>query len=313
MKQKLILKLFAIVIVSSLYPLNANAQSKKQQIEILKNRLDSVSILLKVQNESNTKNIEALNSKLVKLENQITSLNSEIKKSTENLQQKVIQNTELKMLLTNKSNSLNIALQEIEELKSDAKSIEALNSKILKLENQITSLNLEIKKSSENLQQKVIQNTELQLLLTNKSDSFNTALQEIEKLKSDAKKEQESARQDSNNNFMDQFIGKVYKMGEGENMVKVSFDLKNYNQDCGDVGQIGFVGSYWADGPVFTVDVNSDKKELTTRDIVNCERGSNKVYVIKYINDISISLTSINCKDSFFDGCGPYILTSKSQ
>ena len=133
----------------SFYPLNANAQSKKKQIEILKNRLDSVSVLLKVQNESNSKNIEALNSKFIKLDS-------------------------VSVLLKIQNESI-------------TKNIEALNSKFIKLENQISGLNSEIKKSSENLQQKIIKNTELQLqlLLTNKSDSFNIALQEIEKLKSD--------------------------------------------------------------------------------------------------------------------------------
>lgn len=126
----------------------------------------------------------------------------------------------------------------------------------------------------------------------------------------DSKNLQEEAQQNSKNDFLALLLGKVYEMGKGENMVKVSFDLENYLQDCGDLGQVGWVGSYWADGPEFTVDVNYQEKELTTYAIINCEIEPKGTYKIKYNNDNTITLTVINCDglDSFFDGCGPFTL-----
>ena len=115
--------------------------------------------------------------------------------------------------------------------------------------------------------------------------------------------------------FLALFSGKVYELGEGENVLIVSFDLENYSQNCGDINQVGWVGSYWADGPTFAVDVNYRDKELTTHTIVNCKAESKKTYLIKYIDQNKFSLTLINCEggDSFFDqGCGPYILTCKN-
>lgn len=114
--------------------------------------------------------------------------------------------------------------------------------------------------------------------------------------------------------FMALFSGKVYEMGEGENMVKVSFELENYHQECGDLGQVGWVGSYWADGPLFTVDVNVQEKELTTHNVSDgCTIDSKKTYKIKYINDNTISLTVINCENDFFVVCGPFTLTNKTK
>ena len=56
----------------------------------------------------------------------------------------------------------------------------------------------------------------------------------------------EEAQGNSKNDFLALFAGNDYKMGEGEDMVKVSFDLENYMNDCGDIGQFGWVGNYWA-------------------------------------------------------------------
>ena len=126
------------------------------------------------------------------------------------------------------------------------------------------------------------------------------------------KEVQEEAQQNSKNDFLALLLGKVYEMGKGENMVKVSFDLENYLQDCGDLGQVGWVGSYWADGPEFTVDVNYEEKELTTHNIINCEIEPKGTYKIKYNDDNTITLTVINCdgRDDFFGGCGPFSLAN---
>ena len=63
-----------MVFSTSIFPLTGNAQSKKKQIEILKNRLDSVSVLIKIQNESNSKKTQNLNSVIIKLEDKINQL-----------------------------------------------------------------------------------------------------------------------------------------------------------------------------------------------------------------------------------------------
>lgn len=136
------------------------------------------------------------------------------------------------------------------------------------------------------------------------SSSKDSALSEDMGLKV----EQEEALQNSKSDFLTLFLGNTYTMGEGENMVTISFDTSGYFNDCGDLGQVGWVGSYWADGPLFTVDVNVQEKELATHQIVNCTIDSKETYKIKYIDDNTISLTALNCEDDFFGGCGPFIL-----
>ncbi len=119
----------------------------------------------------------------------------------------------------------------------------------------------------------------------------------------------EEAQQNSKSDFLALLSGKVYEMGEGENIVKVSFDTSGYLNDCGALGQVGWIGSYWADGPLFTVDVNDQEKELATHVIMNCTIDSKETYKIKYIDDNTISLTVFNCEnDPFFNDCGPFTL-----
>jgi hypothetical protein len=120
----------------------------------------------------------------------------------------------------------------------------------------------------------------------------------------------EEAQGNSKNDFLALLAGNDYKMGEGEDMVKVSFDLENYMNDCGDIGQFGWVGNYWADGPLFSVDVNLQEKELTTHHISDkCKIESKGTYKIKYIDDNTISLTVINSDyNSFFDNQGTFML-----
>ena len=117
------------------------------------------------------------------------------------------------------------------------------------------------------------------------------------------------------NDFMALFLGKVYGMGEEENMVYVSFIMKNEGEfnKCVDL-QVGSVGSYWADGPSFTADVNVEEKELTTRNLSNdCTIDTYNTYKIKIINDNTISLTVINKDHGFFEGNGPFTLTNKTE
>lgn len=119
----------------------------------------------------------------------------------------------------------------------------------------------------------------------------------------------EEVQQNLKNDFLALFAGNEYKMGKGEDMVKVSFDLENYMNNCGDLGQFGWVGIYWADGPLFSVDVNFQEKELTTHDISdNCKIDSKGTYKIKYIDDNTISLTVINSESNFFDNQGTFTL-----
>ena len=140
----------------------------------------------------------------------------------------------------------------------------------------------------------------------------STAKSDVKSGDMSVKEVKEESQQNAKNDFLALLLGKVYEMGEGEEMVKVSFDLKNYMQDCGNLGQVGWVGSYWADGPLFTVDVNYEEKELTTHNIINCEIEPKGTYKIKFNDDNTITLTVINCdgRDDFFGGCGPFSLAN---
>jgi len=111
----------------------------------------------------------------------------------------------------------------------------------------------------------------------------------------------------SGSDFIELFLGNEYESGKGENMVKVSFNLENYLDDCADLG-VGWVGSYWADGPIFGVNINEQEKELVAHVLDgDCKLESKGSYKIKYIDEETISLTVINCPDDafIFEGCDP--------
>lgn len=86
------------------------SQSKKEEIMLLKVSVDSLKIALENDRNSNFKKVQELNSAIENLKNQISSLESEVKDATYNLNQKELENMQLK-------NSLNQNLTEISSLK----------------------------------------------------------------------------------------------------------------------------------------------------------------------------------------------------
>ena len=66
------------------------SQSKKEQIELLKGNVDSLKTVLENERNSNLNKVQDLNSTIENFENQISSLKSEVKEATYNLNQKNI-------------------------------------------------------------------------------------------------------------------------------------------------------------------------------------------------------------------------------
>lgn len=86
------------------------SQSKKEKIMLLKVSVDSLKIVLENERNSTFKKVQELNSSIENLKKQISSLESEVKDATYNLNQKELENMQLK-------NGLNQNLTEISSLK----------------------------------------------------------------------------------------------------------------------------------------------------------------------------------------------------
>ena len=86
------------------------SQSKKKEIMLLKVNVDSLKIVLENDRNSNFKEVQELNSAIENLKNKISSLESEVKDAIYNLNQKELENMQLK-------NVLNQNLTEISSLK----------------------------------------------------------------------------------------------------------------------------------------------------------------------------------------------------
>jgi outer membrane murein-binding lipoprotein Lpp len=72
------------------------SQSKKEQIELLIGNIDSLKTVLENERNSNFKKVKELNSAIENFENQISSLKSEVKDAKYNLNQKKLENNQLK-------------------------------------------------------------------------------------------------------------------------------------------------------------------------------------------------------------------------
>jgi predicted RNase H-like nuclease (RuvC/YqgF family) len=81
------------------------AQSKKEQIEILENRVDSLNNVLSAERSSNDRKVEELNTKITNLESQISSLSSQI--------------TNLEGQVSDLKNNLNDNIKQLNESKSE--------------------------------------------------------------------------------------------------------------------------------------------------------------------------------------------------
>jgi predicted nucleic acid-binding Zn-ribbon protein len=187
--------LFIILILQSNLTFS---QSKKVQIEQFKVSVDSLKNVLENERNVNLKKVQELNAANVNFENQISLLKTEVKDATNNLNQKQLENDQLK-------NNLNLNLAEIIGLKStlenernsNLKKVQGLNVAIGNFENQISLLKSEIKDAVNNLNQKQLENVQLKsdlnLYLTeittlkiqslNKSDSLIIISNELKKIK----------------------------------------------------------------------------------------------------------------------------------
>jgi len=187
--------LFVVLILQSNLTFS---QSKKAQIEQFKVSVDSLKNVLENERNVNLKKVQELNAANVNFENQISLLKTEVKDATNNLNQKQLENDQLK-------NNLNLNLAEIIGLKStlenernsNLKKVQGLNVAIGNFENQISLLKSEIKDAVNNLNQKQLENVQLKsdlnLYLTeittlkiqslNKSDSLIIISNELKKIK----------------------------------------------------------------------------------------------------------------------------------
>jgi predicted nucleic acid-binding Zn-ribbon protein len=187
--------LFIILILQSNLTFS---QSKKVQIEQFKVSLDSLKNVLENEQNVNLKKVQELSAANVNFENQISLLKTEVKDATNNLNQKQLENDQLK-------NNLKLNLAEINSLKStlenernsNLKKVQGLNVAIVNFENQISLLKSEIKDAVNNLNQKQLENVQLKsdlnLYLTeittlkiqslNKSDSLIIISNELKKIK----------------------------------------------------------------------------------------------------------------------------------
>jgi uncharacterized protein (TIGR02145 family) len=103
------------------------SQSKKEQIELLNNRVDSLNQVVNAQSKTISDinaQISGLNAKVTNLESTITSLNAELSKLNTELQGNKNENTtkskeisQLQALLKTKTDSLTLVLSELEKLK----------------------------------------------------------------------------------------------------------------------------------------------------------------------------------------------------
>jgi hypothetical protein len=187
--------LFVILILQSNLTFS---QSKKAQIEQFKVSVDSLKNVLENERNVNLKKVQELNVVIVNYENQISSLKSEVKDATNNLNQKQLENDQLK-------NNLNLNLAEVSSLKStlenernsNSKKVQGLNVAVVNFENQISLLKSEIKDAINNLNQKQLENNQLKADLNlnlaeittlkiqslNKGDSLNIISNELKKIK----------------------------------------------------------------------------------------------------------------------------------
>ncbi|MBM3455250.1 MAG: hypothetical protein FJX80_08895 [Bacteroidetes bacterium] len=115
-----------------------NAQSKKEQIEILTNRVDSLNQVVSSQSKTiNDKNsqINGLNSKITSLESNISLLNNNVSKLTSELQQSKTESAtktqdlaKLQTQLKTKTDSLALVLGELDKLKPAPKPVVTNNN-----------------------------------------------------------------------------------------------------------------------------------------------------------------------------------------
>jgi len=80
------------------------SQSKKEQIELLKGNVDSLKTVLENERNSNLNKVQDLNSTIENFENLISSLKSEVKDAKYNVNQKKIENNQLKSELLDSIN-----------------------------------------------------------------------------------------------------------------------------------------------------------------------------------------------------------------
>jgi uncharacterized protein (TIGR02145 family) len=117
--------LFTITLFFSLISFS---QSKKEQIEILNNKVDSLNQVLSSERGVNSSKINELNKTILDLEKKISDLNKRITKLTTDLELRIIESTSksqkvssLQELLKTKTDSLIILKNEVENLKSSPK------------------------------------------------------------------------------------------------------------------------------------------------------------------------------------------------
>jgi uncharacterized protein (TIGR02145 family) len=102
-------------------------QSKKEQIRVLTNRVDSLNLVINAERSDNSQRVEQLNSRVSELEENVRGLEIKLKeKETENETNKK-QIEELRELINVKSDSLMVLKAEVEKLKPTPKPVVQTN------------------------------------------------------------------------------------------------------------------------------------------------------------------------------------------
>ena len=113
---------FGILVLFLMTFLVLNAQSKKEQIEILNKRVDSLNEILgserRINLDKSTK-ISELTNTISNLEISISSLNANMIKLTSESQSKITEITNLQAILNIKSDSLSLVINELDKLKNE--------------------------------------------------------------------------------------------------------------------------------------------------------------------------------------------------
>ena len=120
-KIKLIILRLVFLIAIMSFNFFGNTQSKKEQIEILNKRVDSLSEILgserKINLDKSTK-ISELTNTISNLESSISSLNAAMSKLSVESQSKITEIINLQAILKIKSDSLSLVIDELDKLKN---------------------------------------------------------------------------------------------------------------------------------------------------------------------------------------------------
>jgi uncharacterized protein (TIGR02145 family) len=102
-------------------------QSKKEQITVLTNRVDSLNLVLNTERTDNSQLVEQLNGRISQLESNVWGLEIKLKEKDSEIETKITQIEELRKLINVKSDSIRVLKAEVEKLKPTPKPVVPTN------------------------------------------------------------------------------------------------------------------------------------------------------------------------------------------